>query len=154
VANTFEKKNRAIVVSGRAAPRGRFPHIRIAGDYLFVSGTSARRPDNTIDGAEIDGSGRVDLDIRQQTTAVLDNIKAILESAGASLTDIVEITTFLVSMRDFEIYNSVYGEYFSLDGPARTTVAVSELPHPHLLIEIKAIVYCPQAVVKMSGEIK
>ena len=96
----------------------------------------------------------MDLDIRRQTRAVLENIRAILESAGAGLSDVVEITTFLVSMRDFEIYNSVYGEYFSAEGPTRTTVAVCELPHPHLLIEMKAIAYCPQASPRLNGEIE
>ena len=57
--------------------------------------------------------------------------------------DLVEVTTFLVNMNDFGGYNEVYGEYFDYDGPARTTVAVHQLPHPHLLIEIKAIAHSP-----------
>jgi len=132
------------VVEGKAAPRGRFPHLRRAGDFLFLSGTSARRADNSIAGAEVDEFGTTHLDIRAQTRAVIENFRDILASAGAELSDIAEISTFLVNMNDFAGYNDVYGEYFGYDGPARTTVAVHQLPHPHLLIEMKAIAYKPQ----------
>jgi 2-aminomuconate deaminase len=131
-------------VSGLAVPRGRFPHVKRAGDLLFVSGTSARRPDNTIAGAAADPLGTTDLDIRAQTRAVIENIAAILRTAGAGLSDLVDITAFLVSMNDFKGYNEVYGEYFDETGPARTTVAVHQLPHPHLLIEMKAVAYSPR----------
>jgi len=132
------------VVEGKATPRGKYPHFRRAGDFLFVSGTSARRADNTIAGAEVDPLGTTRLDIREQTRAVIQNIRDILQSAGAGLQDVVEISTYLVSMNDFAGYNEVYGEFFGYDGPARTTVAVHQLPHPHLLIEIKATAYKPQ----------
>jgi 2-aminomuconate deaminase len=131
------------VVEGKAAPRGRYPHVKRGGDFLFVSGTSSRRADNTIAGAEVDPSGTTRLDIRTQTRAVIENIRDILQSAGAQLNDVVEITTYLVSMNDFGGYNEVYGEFFGYDGPARTTVAVHQLPHPHLLIEITARAYKP-----------
>ena len=131
------------VVEGKAAPRGKYPHVKRAGDFLFVSGTSARRADNTIAGAEADPLGTTRLDIRAQTRAVIENIRDILWSAGAQLQDVVEISTYLVNMNDFAVYNEVYGEFFGYDGPARTTVAVHQLPHPHLLIEIKAIAYKP-----------
>jgi 2-aminomuconate deaminase len=133
----------AKLVTGKAQPRGKFPHLKRAGDFLFVSGTSSRRPDNTLVGVEVDSLGTTTLDIRAQTRAVIDNIRDILRSAGADLSDIVEISTFLVNMNDFGGYNEVYGEYFDYDGPTRTTVAVHQLPHPHLLIEIKAIAWHP-----------
>ena len=133
------------VVSGKAQPRGRFPHIKRAGDYLFVSGTSSRRADDTIAGADADSSGATKLDIRAQTRALIENIRDILVSMDAELTDLVEISTFLINMNDFAAYNEVYAEYFDENGPARTTVAVRELPHPHLLIEMKAIAYKPVA---------
>lgn len=132
------------VVAGKARPRGRFPHIRRAGDFLFVSGTSSRRPDNSIEGADADALGTTQLDIRRQTRAVILNIRDILESMGAELRDVVEVTTFLVNMNDFAGYNEIYGEYFDETGPARTTVAVHQLPHPHLLIEIKAVAHKPR----------
>ncbi len=133
------------VVTGKAQPRGRFPHIKRAGDYLFVSGTSSRRADNTIAGAEADAQGAIRLDIRVQTRAVIENIRDILASVNARLSDVVEVSSYLVNMNDFAGYNEVYGEYFDESGPARTTVAVHQLPHPHLLIEIKAIAYQPFA---------
>lgn len=132
------------VVEGKAKPRGRYPHIKRAGDFLFVSGTSARRADNTIAGTEVDAMGTTRLDIRTQTRAVIENIREILESAGAHLNDLVEVTTYLVNMNDFAGYNETYAEYFSYDGPTRTTVAVHQLPHPHLLIEMRAVAYKPE----------
>src|ERR1700721_2804095 len=133
------------VVPGKAQPRGKFPHIKRAGDYLFVSGTSSRRADNTIAGAEADTLGATQLDVRAQTRAVIHNISDILASVGASLSDLVEISSYLVNMNDFAGYNEVYNEYFNENGPARTTVAVHQLPPPHLLIEMKAIAYKPLA---------
>jgi 2-aminomuconate deaminase len=133
------------VVPGKAQPRGRFPHIKRAGDYLFVSGTSSRRADNTIAGADADSSGATKLDICAQTRALIENIRDILASMDAELNDVVEISTFLLNMNDFAAYNEIYAEYFDENGPARTTVAVRELPHPHLLIEMKAIAYKPVA---------
>ncbi len=133
---------RSVVVAGRSAPRGAYPHLKIVGDTVFVSGTSARRPDGAVEGASVDGTGQVTRDIRVQTRAVLDNIAALLRVIGLSLDDVVEVTSFLVTMDDFEDYNEVYARYFSADtGPARTTVAVHQLPHPHLAIEIKAIAH-------------
>ena len=131
------------VVEGKAMPRGKYPHVKRAGDFLFVSGTSARRADNTIAGADVDPLGTARLDIRLQTRAVIENIRDILYSAGARLEDVVEVSTYLVSMNDFGGYNEVYGEFFGYDGPARTTVAVHQLPHPHLLVEITARAYKP-----------
>ena len=122
-------------------PRGRYPHARVVGDFVYVSGTSARQPDNSIAGASADDLGTARLDIREQTRAVIENIRAVLTSAGADLTDLVQVTTYLVSMNDFGGYNSVYGEYFAEDGPTRTTVAVHQLPHPHLLIEMQAVAH-------------
>jgi len=131
------------VLEGKATPRGKYPHVKRAGDFLIVSGTSSRRGDNSISGAEVDEFGTTQLDIRVQTAAVLENIRDILASVGSGLEDIVEITSYLVNMNDFAGYNEVYGKYFTHDGPARTTVAVHQLPHPHLLIEIRALAYKP-----------
>jgi len=133
------------VVEGKAVPRGKFPHVRRAGDFLFVSGTSSRRSDNTIVGAEADEVGTTRLDIGAQTHAVIQNIRDILQSAGAQLSDLVEVCTYLVDMNDFGAYNEAYSEYFGYDGPTRTTVAVHQLPHPFLRIEIKAVAYRPVA---------
>ena len=131
------------VVAGKATPRGKYPHVKRAGDFLYVSGTSSRRSDNSIAGAEADAMGTTVLDIRAQTRAVIENIGDILASVGASLKDVVEIQAYLVDMNDFGGYNAVYGEFFDFDGPARTTVAVHQLPHPHLRIEIRAVAWRP-----------
>ncbi len=133
------------VVAGKATPRGKYPHIKRAGDFLIVSGTSSRRADNSIAGADVDALGTTRLDIREQTRAVIENVRDILATAGSTLSDVVEITTYLVNMNDFAGYNEVYGEFFDYNGPARTTVAVHQLPHPHLLIEIRAMAYKPVA---------
>ena len=138
------KSRASKVVAGKAKPRGKYPHVKRAGDFLIVSGTSARRADNTIAGAEVDEMGTTQLDIRSQTKAVIENVRDILGSVGARLEDVIEVTAYLVSMNDFSGYNEVYGEYFGYDGPARTTVAVHQLPHPYLLIEIRAMAYKPK----------
>ena len=144
----------ARVVEGKARPRGKFPHIKRAGDFLFVSGTSSRRPDNTYAGAQVDALGVTQLDIREQTRAVIENIRDILASEGASLADVVEVGAFLVNMNDFGGYNEVYGEYFDESGPTRTTVAVHQLPHPLLLVEIQChalVLMIAQAAVEFQG---
>lgn len=135
--------NSGRVIEHLARPRGRFPHIKRAGDFLYVSGTSSRRPDNTFAGASADAMGVTDLDIREQTRAVIENLGKILEQEGASLDDLVQVTTYLVNMNDFGGYNEVYAEHFTESGPSRTTVAVHQLPHPHLLIEIQAVAHKP-----------
>lgn len=129
------------VIEGKATPRGKYPHIKKVGDFLYVSGTSSRRSDNTFAGVEVDEMGTTNLDIREQTKAVLENIDSILKTEGSSLADVIDITSFLVNMNDFGGYNEVYGLFFDYDGPTRTTVAVHQLPHPHLLVEIKALAY-------------
>ena len=128
-------------VAGKVTPRGRYPHLKFAGDFVYVSGTSSRLPDNTIAGATVDELGTVSLDIRVQTRVVLENIAGILAEVGLGLDDLVQVTSYLVSMNDFGGYNEEYGEHFDESGPTRTTVAVHQLPHPHLLIEIQAVAY-------------
>jgi 2-aminomuconate deaminase len=133
----------ATTLAHKATPRGRFPHIKRAGDFLFVSGTSSRRNDNSFAGVEVDAMGTTRLDIRAQTRAVIENIRDILAAVNATLADCVEITSYLVDMNDFAGYNEVWAEYFDHTGPTRTTVAVHQLPHPHLRIEMKAVAYKP-----------
>ena len=134
-----------IILDNRAGALAQYPHAKRVGDFIFVSGVSSRRPDNTHEGATPREDGAVDLDVGVQTKAVIKNIQIILQAAGADLTDIIDMTTFLVKMSDFKEYNNVYNEYFrAAEGPSRTTVAVSELTHPNLLIEMKAIAYTPQ----------
>ncbi|MFD2766439.1 RidA family protein [Micromonospora eburnea] len=133
----------ARVVAGKAVPRGAFPHVKVAGGFVFVSGTSSRRPDNSFAGVEVDEFGTTNLDIRAQTRAVIENIGDLLASVGAGLSDLVQVTSYLVNMNDFGGYNEVWAEFFDATGPTRTTVAVHQLPHPHLLIEMQAVALLP-----------
>ncbi|MEM8527572.1 MAG: RidA family protein [Bacteroidota bacterium] len=132
------------VLQHKAQPLGNYPHVKRVGDFIYVSGTSSRRPDNTHVGAAQDENGNWQLDIRAQTKAVIENIGELLQSVDANVSHIIDITTFLVDMKDFKGYNEVYGTFFNHEtGPTRTTVAVHQLPHPNLLIEMKAVAYLP-----------
>jgi len=130
------------LVEGSAAPLGHYPHCKVAGDFVFVSGTSSRRPDGSHRGVDVvDGTKRKD--VAEQTRGTLENIGVILAAVGASLDNLVQVTSYLVDMADFAAYNAAYAEYFTDGAPTRTTVAVRELPHPDLLIEIQAVAYRP-----------
>jgi len=121
-----------------------YPHMRRAGGLLYVSGISSRKPDNTHAGATQNKDGTWELDIREQTRAVILNIQRILKEAGADLSHLVDITTYLTDMKYYSGYNEVYNTFFNADsGPTRTTIAVHQLPHPNLLIEIKAVAMEP-----------
>jgi len=124
-------------------PRGAYPHTKRVGDFIFVSGTSSRRADNTIAGVDIiDEMGTKSLNIEVQTREVILNIKKNLAKEDATLKDIVDVTSFLVNMNDFAGYNKAYAEFFDKEtGPTRTTVAVHQLPHPDLVVEIKVVAY-------------
>ena len=129
-----------------------YPHAKRVGDLIFVSGVSSRRPDNSHEGVTTDEDGTVHLDVAVQTRAVIQNIQVILQAAGADLEDVVDMTTFLVNMDDFKGYNEVYNQFFEAqNGPSRTTVAVKQLPHPNLLIEMKAIAYRPKSKGDSNG---
>ncbi len=124
-------------------PRGAYPHTKRVGDFIFVSGTSSRRANNTIAGVDIiDEMGTKRLNIEVQTREVLLNIEKNLAKEGATLKDVVDVTSFLVNMNDFAGYNKAYAEFFNTaTGPTRTTVAVHQLPHPDLVIEIKVMAF-------------
>ena len=130
----------------KVTPRGAYPHVKVVGDFIFVSGTSSRRPDNTFEGVVvIDEMGTKKLDTYLQTKAVLQNIDRNLQTVGASLKDVVDVSSFLVNMNDFADYNKAYAEFFDKEtGPTRTTVAVHQLPHPDLVVEIKVTAYKKQ----------
>ena len=134
-------------MSKTVTPRGAYPHTKRVGDFIFVSGTSSRRADNSIAGVEIiDAMGTKKLDVSVQTREVLQNIDKNLAKEGASLADVVDVTSFLVNMNDFADYNKAYAEFFNpKNGPTRTTVAVHQLPHPDLVVEIKVVAYKKQS---------
>lgn len=130
----------SFILEDRAQALANYPHARRVGDLIFVSGVSSRRLDNTHAGVTRHPDGRVELDIREQTRAVIENIRTILVAAGAELENVVDILVMLVDMKDYAGMNEVYNEYFNaVTGPTRTTCAVHQLPHPHLLIEMKVV---------------
>ena len=116
-----------------------YSQIKEVGDLLFVAGVSSRQPDNSVAGASRGPTGAVQIDIRAQTEGAIENLRAVLESVGAGLDDVVDVTVFLVSMADYGGFNEVWNRFFDRSGPTRTTVAVHQLPDPQLAIELKAI---------------
>jgi len=125
-------------------PVGAFPHAKRVGDLLFLSGIGPRkRGSKEIPGVTLDASGKIDnSDIETQCRAVFENVRLVLEDAGADWNDIVDVTVFLTNMkRDFPVYNKLYAEYFAGPGkpnPTRTTIEVTALPTP-IAIELKVI---------------
>lgn len=125
-------------------PVGAFPHAKRVGSLLFLSGIGPRvRGSKEIPGVTLDGTGNVmDYDIESQCRAVFENVRLVLEDAGATWDQIVDVTVFLTDMKkDFLIFNRIYPEYFAGPGkpnPTRTTVEVGALPTP-IAIELKVI---------------
>ena len=127
-------------------PVGAYPHAKRLGNLLFLSGIGPRPAGGgPIPGVELNDAGEVtSYDIEVQCHAVFANVRAVLDSAGAAWTDLVDITVYLTNIRsDFKAYNKVYAEYFSSDGPTRTTVEVTRLPTP-IAIELKCIAEAKQ----------
>jgi 2-aminomuconate deaminase len=125
-------------------PVGAFPHAKRVGNLLFLSGIGPRvRGSKEIPGVRLDSAGNlVSYDIETQCRVVFENVRLVLEDAGASWNDIVDVTVFLTNMKkDFPIYNKLYAEHFAGDGkpnPTRTTIGVGALPTP-IAIELKVI---------------
>ena len=125
-------------------PVGAFPHAKRVGEFLFLSGIGPRkRSSKEIPGVTFDSAGNiVSYDIETQCRAVFENVRIVLEDAGATWQDIIDVTVFLTNMKkDFVIYNRLYAEYFAGPGkpnPTRTTIEVGALPTP-IAIELKVI---------------
>src|SRR5262245_42413360 len=125
-------------------PVGTFPHAKRVGGLLFLSGICPRcRCTIEIPGVTLDSSGNVvSYDIETQCHAVFENVRLVLEDAGTTWQDIVDVTVFLTDMKkDFPIYNRIYAEYFAghaKPNPTRTTIEVTALPTP-IAIELKVI---------------
>lgn len=109
--------------------------------WIYLAGLSSRQPDASVQGVSRGPTGAPELDIRAQTEGAIANLRAALESVGAELGDLVDVTVFLVSMADYGGFNEAWNRVFDADGPTRTTVAVHQLPDPELAIELKAIAY-------------
>ena len=105
-----------------------FPQAVIAGDFIFVSGTTGINPD----------TGKLDSSFEEQAMQAFRNIKTILEEIGSSLDKIVKTTVFMVSGNDFSILNKVYGTVFPENAPARSTPQVMPFP-AGILISVECI---------------
>lgn len=122
-------------------PVGLYPHARQVGNLLFLSGVGPRKKGSkTIPGVEADESGHIkSYDIAAQCHSVFQNVRFVLEDAGYSWDDLVDVTVFLTNMKDdFKTYNEIYAEYFKDVRPCRTTVEINKLPTP-IAIELKCI---------------
>lgn len=122
-------------------PVGLYPHARRVGNLLFLSGVGPRqRGQKQIPGVELDANGKIlSYDIEIQCHQVFQNVRWILEEAGSSWEQLVDVTVFLTNMKDdFAIYNRLYAEYFKDNQPCRTTVEINCLPTP-IAIELKCI---------------
>ena len=122
-------------------PVGLYPHARQVGNLLFLSGIGPReRGKKDIPGVKLDSDGNiVSYDIKSQCHSVFKNVRMVLEDAGSSWDNLIDVTVFLTNMKDdFEIYNQLYSEYFKKNQPSRTTIEISSLPTP-IAIELKCI---------------
>ncbi len=141
--------NEEPIESSRAPePVGAYPHARKAGGLLFLSGVGPRsRGSKRIPGVTLNADGKmIDYDIEVQCRACFENVRAVIEDAGSSWGDIVDVLAFLTDMpRDFATYNRVYAEYFAGDGnpnPSRTTIEISRLPQggdAPIAVELKVV---------------
>lgn len=122
------------IVRTSAAPAALGPYSQAvrAGDMLYTAGQVPLRPDGTL----VEGG------IEAQTERVMENLKAILESAGATFDDVVKTTCFLADMADFPAFNEVYGRSFGSQPPARSTVEVARLPKD-VAVEVEVVAYLP-----------
>ncbi|HET7034681.1 MAG TPA: RidA family protein [Thermomicrobiaceae bacterium] len=122
------------VVATQQAPQAIGPYsqaIRL-GNLLFTAGQIPLDPSS---GKLVEG------DIEQQTERVMQNLKAILEAAGSSLDKVVKTTCFLANLDDFQRFNQVYGQYFTNQPPARSTVEVARLP-AGARVEVECVAEC------------
>ena len=110
------------------APIGPYSQAIRANGFVFISGQIPIRPDT---GTVVEGG------IAAQTHQVMRNLRAILESAGTGLDNVVKTTVYLSNLDDFSEFNRVYGEYFADARPARATVQVTRLPK-EVLVEVEA----------------
>lgn len=145
-----------LIATNKAPPPvGPYPHARLEGDFLFLSGCGPRKPGSKeIPGVTLNDKGEVvSYDVEVQTRSVMENIQVILEASGATLADVIDVQAYLTDMkRDFATFNRVYGEYFGSRkdvqgtpiGPCRTTIEVGALPTP-IAVELKVVARAPRA---------
>jgi len=129
-------------------PVGPYPHARVVGELLFLSGVGPRKKGSvSIPGVTLDSDGAVvDYDIEIQCRSVFENVRLILEASGSHWENLVDVTVYLTNMKaDFATFNRIYGEYFVGNKPCRTTVEVNALPTP-IAIELKCIAVMQKSI--------
>ncbi len=118
-----------LITAGAPAPIGPYSPALKVGNFLFLSGSIPLDP---VSGQLVEGG------ITEQTTRVLENIKTLLEAAGASFDNVARTTVFMVDLGEFAAMNAVYAKYFAAPYPARSTVQVVKLPRD-VRVEIDVI---------------
>jgi 2-aminomuconate deaminase len=137
------------LAEGAPKPVGLYPHARTVGPFVFLSGVGPREPGtDRIAGLKLDGAGKIlSYDFEAQCHSVFKNVRVILESSGCRWEDLVDVTVYLINMKqDFAVFNKLYAQYFQSVPvkPCRTTVEVGALPTP-IAIELKCVAYRPGA---------
>lgn len=121
--------------AGGSKPAGAYsPGIIAEGRFVYVSGQGA-----------LDGGGEASATVEEQTKIVVGKLAAVLESAGATLADVVRCGVYLTDIRDFAAMDKVYRASFPEPLPARTTIGVAALPLPGMLVEIDCVAVLPQS---------
>ena len=123
--------NRTITTDSAPAAIGPYSQAVKAGEWIYLSGQIPLDPET---GSMKQGS------VQEATIRVMENLKAVLEAAGASLRSVVRVTIYLTDMNDFGQVNEIYASYFEVDPPARATVEVSRLPKD-ALVEMDAVAF-------------
>ncbi len=118
---------KTIMIAGAAQPIGPYSHAIIANGFIFVSGQGPRNPQTRQIAPDFEGQAR----------QVFTNLKTILEGAGVNLKDVVKVNAYLSNLEHFQVFNTVYREFFPEDFPTRTTVGAALLEN--YLIEVDVI---------------
>ncbi len=146
-------KKEVINIPGKAPdPLGCYSHAVKVGPLLILSGQGARDVKTGIEaGITLDENGHVlSYDIAAQTRAVIRNVQTVLEAAGCTLRDVVEVNVYLADMNDFQDYNRAYAEYFGFENPpARTTIEAR--PPGRNFVEMRVVALCPDPPAKQQG---
>ncbi len=136
-----KKMSEKIMTEGAPEPVGAYPHARIEGDFIFLSGVGPReKGTKVIPGVTLNKDEEIiNYDVEIQTESVVNNVRMILESMGKSLNDVIDVQVFLTNMKkDFKTFNKVYAKHFTNIGATRTTIEVGALPTP-IAVEFKVI---------------
>lgn len=130
---------KSYTLPGRAQPRGSFPHVKRVEDFVFVSGTSSRRPDDSFAGITIFPDGSLFHNVFEQTQETLQNISDILGTLSLNLSNIVNLEAFLINIDEQNLFHSAIDQVFDGPLPAITATVAKTLPHPHQAVMIKAV---------------